>query len=142
MDNIYEMNLPKVDAECDRLIPVYTDVLTREDLNLRPGWHLFNKATCTLEKEYDSVCIDELLNNSLRATIKYHLNNGLPLLEFLDIKVRRQGKIIHANQDYKIDYETMTIYFNNLTPYYTYRILICVNVEYVNDMVKTLYNLK
>lgn len=141
-DNIYEMNLPKVDAECDRLIPVYTDILTREDLNLRPGWHLFNKASCTLEKEYDSVCIDELLNNSLRATIKYHLNNGLPLLEFLDIKVRRQGKIIHANQDYKIDYETMTIYFNNLTPYYTYRILICVNVEYVNDMVKTLYNLK
>ena len=141
-DNIYNIKLPKIDAESDKLIPVFTDVLTREDLNLRPGWHLFSKASCRLEKEFDSICIDELLNNSLRANIKYHLDNGLPLLEFLDIKVRRQGIIQHENTDYRIDYKTMTIYFNNKSPYYTYRILVCVNVENVNDMIKSIYNLK
>jgi hypothetical protein len=141
-DNIYDLNLPKIDAESSKVIPVFTDVLTRDDLNLRPGWHLFNKASCRLEKEFDSICIDELLNNSIRANIKYHLDNGLPLLEFLDIKVRRQGELIHEGTDYKIDYNTMTIYFNNKSPFYTYRILVCVNVEYINDMVKSIYNLK
>lgn len=142
-DNIYDINLPKIEiSDSSSVIPVYTDVITREDLNLRPGWHLFNKASCRLEKEFDSICIDELLNNSIRANIKYHIDNGLPLLEFLDIKIRKQGKLIHEGTDYKIDYETMTVYFNNKSPYYTYRILICVNVEYINDMVKKIYNLK
>lgn len=141
-DNIYDIKLPKIDMENSKVIPVFTDVLTKEDLNLRPGWHLYNKASCRLEKEMDSVCIDEMLNNSTRAVIKYHLDNGLPLVEFLDIKVRRQGKLMHEGLDYKIDYKTMTIYFNNKSTYFTYRILICVNVEYINDMTKTIYKLK
>lgn len=142
-DNIYNINLPKVEMDNNStIIPVYTDVLTREDLNLRPGWHLFNRASCRLEQEFDHVVISELFNNSIRAVIKYHLDNGLPLLEFLDIKIRKQGKLIHENTDYRIDYNTLTIYFNNKSPYYTYNILVCVNVEYINDMIKSIYNLK
>ena len=141
-DNIYNIGLPKIDAESDKIIPVFTDIITREDLNLRPGWHLFNKASCRLEKEFDSICIDELLNNSLRANIKYHLDNGMPLIDFLDVKVRKQGELQHEGTDYRIDYNTMTIYFNNKSPYYTYRILVCVNAENVNDMIKSIYNLK
>ena len=49
---------------------------------------------------------------------------------------------MHEGLDYKIDYKTMTIYFNNKSTYFTYRILICVNVEYINDMTKTIYKLK
>ena len=141
-DNIFDLHLPVFNPETDNVIPIYTDVLEREDLNLRPGWHLFNKASCVLEKEYDSICIDELLNNSIRTAIKYHQDNGIPLVEFLDIKVRKQGKLQHENRDYTIDYDTMTINFRNTSPYYTYRILVCINVEYINDLVKTIFNLK
>jgi hypothetical protein len=141
-DNIFDLHLPVFNPETDNVIPIFTDVLEREDLNLRPGWHLYNKASCVLEKEYDSVCIDELLNNSIRTAIKYHQDNGIPLIEFLDIKVRRQGKLQHENRDYTIDYDTMTINFRNTSPYYTYRILVCINIEYINDLVKTIFNLK
>lgn len=141
-DKIHDINLPKIDIESSKVIPVFTDVITMEDLNLRPGWHLYNKASCMLEKEFDTVEIGELLNKSTQSVLKYHLDNGLPLFEFLDIKIRRQGKLLHEGTDYRIDYNTMTVYFNNKSTFYTYRILVCINIDYINNMTKTIYNLK
>lgn len=142
-DKIYDIKLPVIeDIESGSVIPVFTDVFTKEDLNLAPGWHLYNQASCRLENERDKICIDELLNASIRSAIKYHFDNGMTIKEFLDIKVRRQGKLIHEGTDYKIDYNTMTVYFNNNSTFYTYKILICVNIQYINELMKTLYNLK
>ena len=83
-----------------------------------------------------------MFNKSILATVKYHQENGLPLFEFLDIKVRQQGKLLREGMDYRIDYHTFDIHFNNKSTFYTYRILICINIEYINDMMKTIYNLK
>ena len=82
-DNIYKINLPSVPySEDGKVIPVFTDILTKEDLNLQPGWHLFNRAACRLEIEYDTVNIRELFNHSILEAIKYHRENGIPMLEF------------------------------------------------------------
>lgn len=141
-DKIHDIQLPVVDATDSSVIPVFTDVITKEDLNLRPGWVLYNQASCRFEKEESSICIDELLNNSIRATIKYHRDNGIPLGEFLDIKIRKQGKLITELVDYTIDYDTMTVTFKQCNTYETYRFLICIDVEYVNNLIKTVYKLK
>lgn len=141
-DKIFDIKLPTIHPDTEGIIPVFTDIFLKEDLNLRNGWHLYNSASCMLEKVRDDVCIDSLINESIRKVIQYHKKNGMPLLEFLDIKVRRQGKLLIEGRDYKINYDTMTAYFNNKSTYYTYKFLICINVEYVNDMVKRIWNLK
>ena len=142
-DRIFDIGLPiHQEEKSDRIIPVFTDVLAKEDLNLQPGWHIFNRASCRLEELKDHVDIKEMFNASIKEAIKYHLANGLPLFDFLDIKIRRQGFLMREGIDYKIDYRNMVVYFNNKSTYFTYRILICVNVEYVNDLIKKIFNLK
>ena len=65
------------------------------------------------------------------------------MMDLIDIKIRKQGKTIFYGQDYTIDYANRTINF--LTDdygYYTYSVIITVNIDYVNTMVKTLLKLK
>ena len=123
------------------VIPVFTDIMMKEDLNLKPGWHLYNQASCRLEEVNDHINIGELFNSSIKRCIEYHHKNGLPCVEFLDIKVRRQGELLTEGKDYYIDYQTLDLYFYNQTVYYTYKILTNINVGYINEMVKEIYNL-
>lgn len=141
-DKIHKIDLPHIEPSSTDIIPVFTDVLLQEDLNLAQGWSLFNRAACRLESEEDSVTFEQMLNSSIKETIKYHLDNGLPLFDFIDIKLRRQGKPIHQGTDYVIDWNTLTIQFKNADTFHTYSVCICLNIEYINNLMKTLYNLK
>ena len=142
-DKIFDIGLPKMPKDLsDKIIPVFTDVIAKEDLMLQPGWHIYNKASCRLDKIKDTVNIAEMFNASIREAIRYHRRNGLPLIDFLDIKVRRQGFLLREGIDYKINYDTFDVHFNNRGTFFTYRFIICVNVEYVNDLVKKVFNLK
>ena len=134
--------LPKTYPDDTSIIPVFTDVVLKEDYELQPGWRLYNSASCRLDSCTEKICIDELLNNSIRKVLEYHRKNGLPYLEFLDIKVRKQGELLRSKIDYTIDYDTLVVNFTNPSTYHTYKFLICVNVEYVNDFIKTMYDLK
>ena len=123
------------------VIPVFTDIMCKEDYNLAPGWTLYNQASCRLEEINDHINIREMINVSIQKAIEYHEKNGLPVLDFLDIKVRRQGELLIEGKDYFIDYHTLDIYFHNDSTYFTYKILINLNVQYINDLVKDLYKL-
>lgn len=141
-DKIYKIGLPAFNNESSNIIPVYTDVLMKEDLRLADGWSLFNRAACRLEYEEDSVNFKSMLNHSILETLKYHLKNGMPLMNFIDIKIRKQGKPIHQYKDYDIDWDKMEIKFKNGEIYFTYSIMVCVNISYINDLMKKIYNLK
>lgn len=141
-NNIYDIGLPKVDIESSRVIPMYTDVLLKEDLNLDQGWSVYNRASCVLDNPEDTVNFNELLNNSIRQAIKYYNSNGLPLEEFLDIKIRQEGIPIKDGTDYSIDYDKKIIKFYRANTFYTYSIIICINVEIINTLIKNLLNLK
>ena len=135
-------NLPTTYPDDTTIIPIFTDVILKEDLNLKEGWRLYNSASCKIDSPNDSICIDELLNDSIRKVMQYHRDNGIGFFEFLDIKVRRQGEIISAGREYDIDYNTMTVYFHKQSTYYTYKFLICINVDYINDFIKDVLDLK
>lgn len=141
-DKLHHINLPKIDPEDSSMIPLYTDVLLPEDLDLPYGWSLYNRGTCRLEKEEDSVNFNQMLNMSIREAIAYHKKNGLPMVSFIDIKIRRQGKPIHEFQDYTIDWDKLEIHFKHGDTFHTYNILICLNITYINTLMKDLYNLK
>lgn len=143
-DNIYNIRIPKydIDTQGSDIIPVYTDVFEREDLNLQQGWVLYNRASFRLDDVNDAANIGELLNNSIEACIDYHRENGLGYFEFIDIKVKKQGTYITNGVEYDLNWDNMTVKFNSPSLYHTYTFYICINLEYINNLVKTIYKLK
>ena len=141
-DKVHEHTILTVDKEDSSIIPVFTDVLTADDINLPMGWQLYASPSCRLEYENDSVCIEPLINDSIKAAIRYHIEHGIPMVEFFKIRVRKQGKLLYEGKDYLYDPETFTIKFKSCNTYYTYKILIMLNIEYINNLVKEVYNLQ
>lgn len=141
-NNIFNMPLPKIDGESTDIIPVFTDIILQEDLHLQPGWVLYNRAGVRLEDPNDTLNIDSMLNLSIRTAIDYHLKNGLPMMDLIDLKIRKQGRLVRYGEVYTMDWETKNLKFINQDTFHTYTILICINIEYINNLMKTLYKLK
>lgn len=135
------MNLPQTTDST--LIPIYADVFAYEDLDLPPGWRMYQHASYQLDKPKDNVDFNNLLDESIQEVINYHIKNGIPLLNFIDIKVRKQGNLVHEGHDYVVDWEHRKVYFNN-TDYgwFTYTIIISVDVSYINRMIEKIFHLK
>ena len=140
--NIYDIQLPQHIPDDGTLVPIFTDVFKREDLQLKHGWDLYNRGTCRLDDVNDTIDFDQMLNESIRAVMDYHDKNGLIYDNFIDIRVRKQGKPLASGVGYKIDWKTRKITFINQDTYSTYTVFLCINIEYINDLVKTIYNLK
>ena len=141
-ENIHDLNLPIVDTSDSSIIPIFTDIHMREDLDMPIGWILYNQGSCRLESGDDTVNFKQMLNTSIVDTLAYHEKNGLPTFDFIDIKIRKQGEIIHEGVDYIIDWKNLDIHFMDCNTFYTYHINVCLNVEYINDLMKTIYHLK
>lgn len=141
-DKIHD--LPKFKIPDDStLIPIFTDVLLEEDLCLAPGWKIYNHFSCQLDKEYDSVDFEGTLNTSIREAVQFHLKTGRPLVDLIDVKVRRQGNLLQNMKDYMIDWEHFKINFNNKSyGFFTYKVIVSINVLYINELIKEIYKLK
>ena len=141
-DEVHNMPKPSVPSDSN-LIPIFTDVIMEEDLNLQPGWKMYYHCSCMLDKPKDSISFDDMLNHSIREVIAYHLSKGIPLDEALEIRIRRQGKLITENVNFKVDWENRMIYFNNKSfGFYTYTIMININILYINTLIKETLHLK
>lgn len=137
-------SLPRFDVEEGSvLIPVYTDVLLKKDMQLDPGWVFYNRVTCSADKPYDVIDIKPLIDDHIWSAIKLHLDNGIPLIELIQIRIRKQGEEIFIKEDFDIDFEEMQIQlFNKDFGYYTYAIMICINAEYLNELTMSINDLK
>ena len=125
------------------IIPIYTDVILDEDLHLENGWSLFTNVSFQLEKPDDVMDISSVLNTSIKEAIGYHLSNGLPMLDLIDIKIRKQGALLLQNKDYDLDLKNLEIKFHNQDyGFYTYTMYVCINLEYLNTLIKQVYQLK
>lgn len=141
-DDIPNRKVITVDPEDSTIIPVFTDVLTKEDIDLPLGWTLYASPSCKLQDENDSVSIESLFSESLKSTINYHKERGMTMIDFFKLRVRKQGKQLVYGKDYEFDLDTFTIKFINCETYYTYKILVMINIEYINNLIKDVYNLK
>lgn len=125
------------------IIPTYTDVITNDDLFLPDGWNLFTNVSFQLEKPNDIIELDNILNTSIKAGIEYHIKNGLPLLDLVNIKVRKQGRELLQGVDYKIDWENLQVIFNDDDfNFFTYSLYFSINTIYLNDLIKSIFSLK
>ena len=125
------------------LIPVFADVFNLDDLNLAPGWSMYSHASYTLDKPNDSVDFSPILQNSIREAIDYHIKNSIPLINLIDIKVRKQGRLLEEGYDYVIDYVNKVVHFNNKDyGFYTYTIVIAIDQLYINELIKDVFHLE
>ena len=126
------------------LIPIYADVFNYDDLNLAPGWSIYSHASYQLDNANDCVDFTPILTESIIHAIDYHIKNSIPLVNLIDVKVRKQGELLEYGVDYTIDYTKRTVQFINQRGYsfYTYTIVIAIDIGYVNELIKNLYHLE
>ena len=126
------------------LIPIYADVFNYDDMHLAPGWSIYSHASYQLDNPNDVVDITPILAESIIKTMEYHIKNGIPLVNFIDIKVRKQGDLLQPGYDYTIDYNNRTVNFINQRGYtfYTYTIVIAIDSGYINTLIKEIYHLE
>lgn len=141
-NKVFDIPKPSVPTD-STLIPVFADVFMLEDLDLAPGWKVYTHASYSLDKAYDEIDYSNLMQKSIQEVINYHLKNSIPLINFLDIKVRKLGKMLREGVDYSIDYGKNVIKFNNKYPlFYTHTVIISIDVQYINEMVKQIFKLE
>ena len=58
-----------------------------------------------------------------------------------EMKVRKQGRLMTPDKDYSFDFNTLTLKFHHQSTYYTYKIIIQINVDYINNLIKEIYHL-
>lgn len=126
------------------LIPLYTDVFNYDDMNLAPGWSVYSHASYKLDNPNDVVEFTPILSDSIICAMNYHKANSIPYVNFIDIKVRRQGELLEYGYDYTIDYDKKTVNFINQKGcgFYTYTIVIAIDIGYINELIKNLYHLE
>lgn len=149
-DRIFKTTIPSI-ADDASIIPIFTDVLLRDDWDLAVGWNQFSRVSCRLNKVHDSVTFDSILNPSILAAVRYcesrkystELVSKFDTTDIIDVKIRKQGHLISEGVDYEIDYSTFTIKFKNSDyGYDTYTLMVCINIENINEITKMIFALK
>lgn len=128
-------------AEDQAVVPMLTDTISIDDFHLPIGWQLLSWPVFKLKMGESSISLQPILNQSLNAVINYHLQFGIPMNKFIDIQFRENGQIL-SNEMFYIDWHTRMLHLLNPNYRRTYRLIITVNVEYVNNLVKEIYNLE
>lgn len=123
------------------IVPIFSDVINLNDFDLPVGWTILGWPIFKLKIGENSISIDNVLNQSLRLVIDYHLKMKIPMERFIKIQFRENGEILN-NEMYFIDWARRTLILLNPNPRRTYRLIISVSHDYVNNMLKELYNLE
>ena len=126
----------------DMLLTPYRDL----GIEIPPGWKVFAnpsfKITATAP-DPDILDFSKLVSPSIRRAIDYHLKMNIPLDNLISIFVLKDYKPLNAIEgDFTIDFEELKLYTYNLNKTSTYRMLILVNIPYINELIKDVLNLE
>jgi len=140
-DRAFEIKKPHIPDDSS-IIPIFTDVLLREDWDLKTGWAQYNRATCRLSKEFDTIEFEPLLSPAIMAAIRHYVIHNNYVGEIVDIRIREQGRLMSPGTEYAVDFEKNEIhFFNKDYGYLTYTIMICINPELINELIKREFKL-
>ena len=125
----------------DQIIPIFTlSNLFKGDVP--SGWSIYANPFYKVESDtqVDEMDIKQILNNSLLTSINYCLTNSIPLETILKFSVMKDNKVLNRDiGEYDIDFNTLTLITKNVSIYSTYRLLIYVNVMYINTLMLDVY---
>lgn len=123
------------------ILPIFSDVINLNDFDLPIGWTILGWPIFKLKPGENSVNINSILNDSLNTVIDHHLKLGIPMDRFIKIQFRENGEILN-DEMYYIDWARRELVLANPDPHRTYRLIITVSIEYINNLIKDLLDLE
>ena len=123
------------------VVPIFSDVIDLNDFHLPVGWSILGWPIFKLKQGETSISLSPILNQSLNVVIDYHLKFGIPMERFINIQFRENGEIIN-DELYYIDWHTRELHLLKPNMHRTYRLSITVSQDYINNLIKDLYNLE
>lgn len=131
--------------ESQDIVPMFSDVINLDDFNLPVGWSVLGWPIFKLRVEdgkvENTISIDTILNQSLKTVIDHHLRFGIPMERFIKIQFRENGQILN-DELFFIDWSKRKLTLTAPNYHRTYRLIISVSHEYVNNLIKQVYNLE
>jgi hypothetical protein len=123
------------------ITPIFSDVINLDDFYLPIGWSVLGWPIFKLKENEHEISLDPILNQSLNAVIDYHLKFGMPMERFINIQFRENGQILNDELFY-INWHTRMLHVIKPDQHRTYRLIITVSQDYINNLIKDLYNLE
>lgn len=127
--------------ESKTIIPFFT-ISNLMDVTVPPGWTIYDSPMFKVSHTGvpDTLEIGDLLNTSINSVIDYHTENGIPYSRFINIVVMRDNARLNPeNGDYSMDFENRVLTINRTNTVSTYRMIILINVLYVNELISDLF---
>lgn len=125
----------------DMLLTPYRDL----GVQIPPGWKVYSNPSFRItatKPDPDILDFRKLISPSLQRAIHYHMKMSMPLEQLLKVYVLKDYERLDPEKgDYFIDYEDFQLYTYNLNKMSTYRMLVIVNVEYMNRLIKDLLDM-
>ena len=129
------------DTSGEAVVSMFSDVINLNDFHLPIGWSILSWPIFKLQYGESEISIDPILNDSLRAVIDHHLKFGIPMERFINIQFRENGQILDTESFY-VDWANRVLHILSPDHRRTYRLIITVSHDYVNNLIKELYNLE
>lgn len=101
------------------------------------GWQIYTTPAFDIDTKERPYPLDfsVLLNTSLIEAISYHKKHGIPLTTFMDVEVLKNERTMEMERnEYKIDWDNLTLYVYNCNQNVEYRFILYVNTVYLNDL--------
>ncbi len=122
------------------LVPVYSyeNMFSEKNEN---GWKYFTSRMYKVEDDTvpDTFDLSQIfISTNIKDIIAYHNQNGISNDIFFDMKVYMIDAELKKGVDYSFNFNTLTLTTNKVNTKVTYRFIIYINNEYVNDLMRKL----
>lgn len=116
-----------------------------EDLGIEigEGWNLYCEPAYAVTSCPDIVDFKAMINDSLKTLIRKHKELNIPLDNLIKVHVLKDRHLLDPMKgDFTIDLENCILHTYKVSRLSTYRLIILVNTEYANEMIKTILDLE
>jgi hypothetical protein len=140
----YNINLKDDDAANGNfLVPICTFENLFNERNEK-NWKFFTTRMYKVDHEKDMTedklsLADLFKNTSIKSAIQYHNKYGLDCHLFFDIQVWGLDQQLKEHKDFEFDFKTLTLITKKLNKRITYRFVIYINEDYLNDLLVKLH---
>ena len=134
----FTMNMEEENS--NKIIPLFT-INNLDEKRPADGWNVYCAPVYKISSKPDITDFSTLINNSMKAAIKYHKDHSIPLSVFLKYRVLQDNKDINEGTDYTVDLDKFILTTYSCNPNSTYRFIMYVNTLYINELINDILEL-
>jgi hypothetical protein len=122
---------------------LFTDDIDLRKFDIPNGWAILATPIVRFgPNDKDGIDFDCVLDGNLTRMISYFLTHGMNPELIMQFRFRIGSKVVHEPPSFHIDWSHHKIMIDNPNEHFTYRLLITVNNEYINNLTMELFGLE